>query len=346
MLALISISSIGNLVGWGVLVIFILAFISSGIKTIPQAHVAVITLFGKYRRILTPGLNFLIPFLEKVYRLIPVQNRTEKLEFAAITMDQASVHFETTIIYTVKNSTPEIIQLVAFKFVDEASFDTALNSAVEASIREFVATKKQADILGLRAEIVEHAQAALSEELASWGMELVNLNVNDISFDAAVTESMNSVVTALNSQKAAEYNGQAILITRTKAAEAEGAYVRILAENNAKAAELQGEGLAAFRKAITAGLEESTKALVEANIDPAIIQFAMWTETLKEVAAQGKGNTIFFDGSVDGMDHTMKRIQSVLTPKVSGGDNTAAAKVAQGSAHDIRVSDPLKPTGN
>jgi regulator of protease activity HflC (stomatin/prohibitin superfamily) len=338
MLALISISSIGNLVGWGVLVIFILAFISSGIKTIPQAHVAVITLFGKYRRILTPGLNFLIPFLEKVYRLIPVQNRTEKLEFAAITMDQASVHFETTIIYTVKNSTPEIIQLVAFKFVDEASFDTALNSAVEASIREFVATKKQADILGLRAEIVEHAQAALSEELASWGMELVNLN--------AVTESMNSVVTALNSQKAAEYNGQAILITRTKAAEAEGAYVRILAENNAKAAELQGEGLAAFRKAITAGLEESTKALVEANIDPAIIQFAMWTETLKEVAAQGKGNTIFFDGSVDGMDHTMKRIQSVLTPKVSGGDNTAAAKVAQGSAHDIRVSDPLKPTGN
>jgi regulator of protease activity HflC (stomatin/prohibitin superfamily) len=342
MLSLISFSSIIHLVGWGVLAILILTLIASGIKTVPQANVAVVTLFGKYRRDLRPGLNFLIPFFEKIYRVIPVQNVTEKLEFAAITMDQASVNFETTIIYTVKDGTAATIQLVAFKFVDETSFKTALNSAVEASIRAFVATKKQADILGLRAEIVEHAQSALSEELAGWGMELVNLNVNNISFDKAVTESMNSVVTALNSQKAAEYNGEATLITRTKAAEAEGAYIRILAENNAKASELQGVGLANFRRAITQGLEESTKVLRDANIDPAIIQFAMWTETLKEVASTGKGNTIFFDGSVDGMDHTMKRIQAVLAPKVSGKDNTAAAKSLEGSARDIPVSDPLR----
>jgi regulator of protease activity HflC (stomatin/prohibitin superfamily) len=117
---------------------------------VEQATVAVVTMFGKYRRVLSPGLNFLIPLVEKVKRTVSIQNRTDQLKFSAITSDQAAVHFTATIIYTVADHLEETVKLVAFKFINPESFITALTSTVEASVREFVATKKQAEVLGLR----------------------------------------------------------------------------------------------------------------------------------------------------------------------------------------------------
>ena len=132
------------LVGLGILM---------GVRTIDQAHVGVVTMFGKYRRTIDPGLNFIIPFIEKVHQRVPVQNQTIPMEFAAITNDQAAVHFKATIIFTVSDHLPETIQLVAYKFITPKAFSLAMTSAVEAAVREFVATKKQAEVLGLRTEI-------------------------------------------------------------------------------------------------------------------------------------------------------------------------------------------------
>jgi regulator of protease activity HflC (stomatin/prohibitin superfamily) len=204
--------------------------------------------------------------------------------------------------------------LVAFKFINEDAFGTALTSAVEASVREFVATKKQAEVLGLRGEIVTHAKENLDEQLGSWGYLLVDLTVNDIQFDAEVMTSMSRVVAAKNAQTAAEFEGQALLIQRTKQAEAEGAAIRIAAENEATAARLRGEGLAQFREAIAVGFSESAKKLDEAGLDPAVLLFSMWTETLRDAAKEGTGNTIFIDGNIATMEQTMHRLQGMVTP--------------------------------
>ncbi|OYW17709.1 MAG: protease, partial [Sphingobacteriales bacterium 12-47-4] len=59
-------------------------FFFSGLFTVNQGYVGVITLFGKYRRVAPPGLRFKIPFLEKVYRKISIQNRSVELEFQAV----------------------------------------------------------------------------------------------------------------------------------------------------------------------------------------------------------------------------------------------------------------------
>lgn len=288
------------------------------VRTIDQAHVGVVTMFGKYRRVLNPGLNFIIPLLERVHIKVPVQNRTEQLQFSAITQDQAAVHFTSTIIYTVSDHSAETIKLVAFKFIDDESFGTALVSAVEASVREFVATKKQAEVLGLRQEIVGHAKDTLDEQLASWGYTLVDLTVNDISFDKEVMTSMSRVVAAKNAQTAAEFEGQALLITRTKEAEAEGAAIRIAAENEAEAARLRGEGLAAFRQAIAEGFSASAETLEAAGLDPTILTFSLWTETLRDVAKEGQGNVVFFDGNLQTMEDTLRRMQG-FTAHDNGG---------------------------
>ena len=295
----------------------VLGLLAMSIKTVDQATVGVITMFGKYRRVINPGLNFLIPILERVAVWVPVQNQTVQLKFSAITGDQAAVHFTATIIYTVSDHNPETVKLVAFKFINAASFQTALNSAIEASVREFVATKKQAEVLGLRQEIVIHAKTTLDEQVASWGYTISDLQINDVSFDAQVMESMSRVVAAKNAQTAAEFEGQALLITKSKNAEAEGAAIRIAAENEAEAARLRGEGLAHFRRALAQGLSESAEVLEQNGIDPSILIFSMWTETIRDAAKEGRGNTIFIDGNMSTMEEAMKRIQGLIVHKDS-----------------------------
>lgn len=311
-------SNLGPVIGI-LLFLFALAVLFLGIKTVDQAHVAVITLFGKYRRVLNPGLNFIIPIVERIAVMVPVQNQTTQLQFRAITGDQAAVHFTATIIYSVTDHEPETVKLVAFKFISLESFQTALNSAIEASVREFVATKKQSEVLGLRQEIVTHAKATLDEQVASWGYTISDLQINDVSFDAAVMESMSRVVAAKNAQTAAEFEGQALLITKTKNAEAEGAAIRIAAENEARAAQLRGEGLAHFREALAEGLSKSAQVLDAAGIDPAILAFTMWTETIRDAAREGKGNTIFIDGNIAAMEETLRRLQGMMLAERNQG---------------------------
>jgi len=53
----------------------------------------------------------------------------------------------------------------------------------------------------------------------------------------------------------------------------------------------------------------------QANLDTNVILFSMWTEAIKNFAEYGKGNTIFLDGSAEGMDKTLRQIQSMLGEK-------------------------------
>jgi len=275
---------------------------------VQQGNVAVITVFGKYSRIMTPGLNFKIPFIEFVFRTISIQNRSAELQFQAITNDQANVYFKAMLLYTVTDNSEEQIKNVAFKFIDQANFMQALVRSIEGSIRSFVATKKQAEILGLRNEIVDDVKSNLDQTLNGWGYHLLDLQINDITFDEEIVKSMSRVVASNNLKAAAENEGQALLITKTKGAEADGNAIRISAEAEREAARLRGQGLAQFREEIAKGMAVAAAEMEKAHLDPSIILFSLWTETLRQVAQDGKGNVIFMDGSVEGFDKTMKQM--------------------------------------
>ncbi|CAH0994988.1 Protein QmcA [Emticicia aquatica] len=281
------------------------------IVIVQQGNVAVITIFGKYSRIMTPGLNFKIPFIEFVFRTISIQNRSAELQFQAITNDQANVYFKAMLLYTVTDNSEDQIKNVAFKFIDQANFMQALVRSIEGSIRSFVATKKQAEILGLRNEIVDDVKANLDHILNGWGYHLLDLQINDITFDEEIVKSMSRVVASNNLKAAAENEGQALLITKTKGAEADGNAIRISAEAEREAARLRGQGLAQFREEIAKGMAVAAAEMEKAHLDPSIILFSLWTETMRQVAQDGKGNVIFMDGSVEGFDKTMKQMMAL-----------------------------------
>jgi regulator of protease activity HflC (stomatin/prohibitin superfamily) len=290
----------------GVVILF------TGLVTVNQGTIAVITMFGKYRRILLPGLNFKIPIIEQVYKTVSIQNRSVELEFQAVTVDQANVYFKSMLLYSVINQDEQTIKNVAFKFISDKDLMQALIRTVEGSIRAFVATKKQAEILLLRREIVEFVKEQIDHSLEEWGYHLQDLQINDITFDQQIMESMSKVVASNNLKAAAENEGQALLITKTKSAEAEGNAIKIAAEAEREAARLRGQGVALFREEVAKGMSQAAEQMKQANLDTNVILFSMWTEAVKNFAEFGKGNIIFLDGSPDGMQNNMKQIMAMM----------------------------------
>lgn len=279
--------------------------------TVSQGTIAVVTIFGKYRRILSPGLNFKVPFIEVIFKRVSIQNRSVELEFQAITIDQANVYFKAMLLYSVINTNEESIKNVAFKFIDDRNFMQALVRTIEGSIRGFVATKKQSEVLSLRKEIVEDVKGQIDQNLEEWGYHLIDLQLNDITFDEAIIKSMAQVVASSNLKAAAENEGQALLITKTKAAEADGNATKIAAEAERLAAQLRGQGVALFREEVAKGMSQAAKEMEQANLDTSVILFSMWTEAIKNFAEYGKGNVIFLDGSSEGMDRTMREMMAM-----------------------------------
>lgn len=293
-------------------IVLLLLLVFSGLVTVKQGFIDVVTMFGKYRRVLKPGLNFKIPFLERIARSVSIQNKSVELEFQAVTQDQANVYFKSMLLYSVQNADEETIKKVAFKFFSDKDLMQALVRTIEGTIRAYVATKRQSEILGLRREIVNFVKEEIDVSLEGWGYHLIDLQINDITFDQLILESMSRVVASHNLKAAAENEGQALLITKTKGAEAEGNAIKISAEAEREAARLRGQGVALFRQEVAKGMTEAAEQLKQANLDTNVILFSMWTEAIKNFAEVGKGNVIFLDGSSDGMQKTMKQILGLM----------------------------------
>lgn len=303
--------------GYSFYIFLFVAFVIliSSFVTVKQGTIAVITIFGKYRRLLSPGLSLKVPLIETIHSRISIQNRSVELSFQAVTQDQANVYFKAMLLYSVINHDEETIKNVAFKFVDSTNLMQALIRTIEGSIRAYVATQKQANVLAQRNEIVDHVKHQIDQVLESWGYHLQDLQLNDITFDEEIMRSMSRVVASNNLKAAAENEGQALLITKTKGAEADGNAIKIAAAAEREAAQLRGQGIALFRAEVAHGMTKAAQEMEEANLDISVILFTMWTESIKQFAENSDGNVIFLDGSTEGMNRTMKEMMAMQIQK-------------------------------
>ena len=314
-------------------VIFVLAFVAflfllSTFRSVPQSTVAVVTVFGKYRRIMREGLNVKLPW-EKVFQRLSLQNRALQMEFQAITQDQANVKFSTMVLYAVAGADQEAIKKAVFSFATPQEFQLALQRTIDGSIRQFVATTKQADILGMRAEIVDHTKRNLDEVVSSWGYVVRDIQITDMTFDKEIMDSMARVVSSKNLLAAASNEGAALLVKRTKDAEAEAAYKTIGAEAEKKASALRGEGLALFRKNVADGMKDAAESLKAAGVDSNFLLFLEYTDALKYVADHAQGKVIFMDNGAAASTRVVQGVLSMgaeLPPAGTAGAAPAPAR--------------------
>ena len=278
----------------GVLGLLAIVAALSSIFTVSQGTIKVITRFGKLKGFYLPGINFKIPFVDQVHTVLSTLQQSVDFNFQAITADKANVNFSAVFVYGILDTTEACLNKAVFTFNSVESFRLAMTRTVEAHVREFISTVDHKGVLGVRAQLVDKIKEDMKEIMASWGYVLYGVQINEITFDKLVTESMAKLVASENDKNAATNNAEVSYITVVR--EAEGAK---------EVARLNGEAIALFRKEVAKGMKD---AAAELGGETAVIMFTMWTETLKHIAEKGKGNYMFMDGSADGMQNIMKSL--------------------------------------
>ena len=291
-----------GLIGFGILVLFLLATFLSGLFTVDTAEAAVIQRFGKFVRIAGPGLNFKTPWFEQVAGRVNLRVQQFRVEVETKTQDNVFVKVMVSVQYQV---IPTKVYEAYYKLQSPGD---QITSYVFDSVRSNVPKMNLDDVFEKKDDVADAVKRELASVMADFGYAIIKALVTDVDPDPKVKSAMNDINAAQREQVAAQARGEAEKILKVKQAEAEAA---------SKA--LQGKGIADQRKAIIEGLRESVEAFKQtvegatAKDVMALVLMTQYFDTLKEIGAQDKSNTIFMPNAPGAMTEYMQQILSVVT---------------------------------
>jgi regulator of protease activity HflC (stomatin/prohibitin superfamily) len=269
-----------------VIAALVFIFIASGFFTVKQQTTAIIERFGKFKQVALPGLRYRIPIVEKIRAVISLRVRQLDVQVETKTKDNVFSKIMVSVQYRVLE---EKIFSAFYKLENPEQQITAFIFDV---VRARVPQMLLDDVFEKKDDIANAVQQELSEVMADFGFEIVKALVTDIDPDVKVKAAMNEINEAQRLRVAANERGEAEKILKVKQAEGEAA---------SKA--LQGKGIADQRKAIIEGLKDSvdefqkTIAGVPANEIMNLVLITQYFDTLKEIGASSKSNTILIPHS-------------------------------------------------
>ncbi|MBV1706071.1 MAG: SPFH domain-containing protein [Hyphomicrobiales bacterium] len=270
--------------------------------TVQTAQVAVITRFGRFQSIAQPGLNFKLPWFDKVAGRISLRVNQITLTMETKTRDNVFV----TIPISVQNRVrPDKAFDAFYKLADPTQ---QIQSYVEQVILGHVPGMSLDEVFASQSSIAAAVRKELDVDMSDFGYEIVNVLVTDIIPDPKVKSAMNDINAAQREQVAANARGEAEKILVVKRAEAQ-------AESQA----LQGQGIANQRRAIITGLQDSIaefQKVVGASTPEEVMHLVLITQyfdTLKSIGESDKTNTLFLPHSPAGLKDISDQImQSML----------------------------------
>ena len=265
------------------IIVFLLLYIVFGsFFTVDTAQAAVIARFGKFLRVAEPGLNWKVPFIDRVAGRVSLRVNQIKLTMETKTQDNVFVTIPISVQTMVR---PEKVFDAFYKLSDPAM---QIQSYVEQVILGHVPGMTLDEVFASQSSIAAAVKKELDVDMSGFGYEIVNVLVTDIVPDEKVKAAMNDINAAQREQVAASARGEAEKILVVKRAEAE-------AESKA----LQGSGIANQRKAIIDGLKgsiEDFQKSVDGTSTSEVMQLVLVTQyfdTIKSIGELGKTNTLF-----------------------------------------------------
>ncbi len=223
---------------------FIILCIFLGVRIVPQSEKHVVERFGRLRAVLGPGINFIVPFLDKVAHKVSILERqlpTTKQD--AITSDNVLVQVDTSVFYRILEPEKTVYRI---RDVD-AAITTTVAGIVRAGIGEMELDEVQSNRQGLIKRIKEQVANAVDD----WGIEVTRAEILDVNLDQATRDAMlqqlnaererRAAVTRAEGQKrAVELNADAELYAAEQIAKAR----RIQADAEAYATEVVAKAIA------------------------------------------------------------------------------------------------------
>src|ERR1700760_2129138 len=289
--------------------IFALVTILKTLFTVRTASAGVVERFGKFNRIVRPGLHVLIPYAERVF-------------FVDLQVKQAQFSVETK---TRDNVFVQIPVSVQFQILDDKIYDAFYKlSSPQKQIESFVFNSILGHVPKLSLDETFEQQSGISVAvkveldsiMSGFGFNILTALVTDIIPDVKVKAAMNDINAAQRAQVAAQARGEAEKILKVKQAEAE-------AESKA----LQGKGIAAERQAIIDGLRSSIEHFREsvpgstAEDVMALVLLTQYFDTLRDIGTKGSSNTIFLPNNPGAANDFMTQILAGLRGTIGTNAN-------------------------
>lgn len=279
---------------------FIIILIAKSVYVVRQQTACVVERFGRFKRILLPGLHFVIPFIDRVSK--PVSLRIVQLDIKVDTKTEDNVFVKVPVAVQYQVN-PDKVRDAYYKLEDPQE---QIESYVFDIVRAEVPRKTLDDLFLSKDDISEAVQESLQKVMDDYGFIIRRSLITDITPDAKVAAAMNSINAAKRNREAAEHEAEAAKIKLVAAAAAE-----------AESKKLQGEGTANQRKAIALGIAESVRILHESGVSEreanAILLATQFFDMQQSLGQSSKSNTIFTTLNANGGGQTLNDIMAALS---------------------------------
>jgi regulator of protease activity HflC (stomatin/prohibitin superfamily) len=288
---------IGILIVFGVIIVLP---IFRSIFTIQQAHAGIIERFGKFNRVVEPGLHVKMPYIDRLVALLSLKIDQNIITADTKTKDNVFVKVNIAVNYRVVSGR----EREAFYTLSDAK------AQIQAYVLDVVRSKIPAmtldEVFEKKDDVAQAVTQHLSELMQQYGFEIVSSLVVDVQPDPTVVAAMNEIQAQTRLQLAAQAKGEANKVLAVKAAEAE-------AESKA----LQGKGIADQRRAIVGGLNDSVASLAStAQTSPAevlrTLLMTQYFDTIREIGVQSGAKVILLPHTPGAMTDIGEQIRNAM----------------------------------
>ncbi len=287
------------LFNYGVFLFLAIILIFSGLFTVKQQTAYIIERLGKYQSVRHAGLQFKIPFIDRVSGKINLKIQQLDVIVETKTKDDVFVRLKVSVQYLVLK---EKIYEAFYKLENPHEQITAY---VFDTVRAEVPKMKLDYVFERKDDIAMAIKRELQDAMNTYGYDIIKALVTDIDPDVAVKNAMNRINAAEREKVAAEYDGEAERIRIVAKAQAE-----------AESKRLQGQGIADQRREIAKGLEESVEVLNNAGINSqeasALIIITQHYDTLHSMSENTRSNLIMLPNSPTAGTDLMQQMLAAL----------------------------------
>lgn len=267
-----------------IVIVILLMILLSGIFTVKQQSAALVERFGRFMGVKGSGLQFKLPFIDRVAGRISLKIQQLDVLVETKTKDNVFVKLKVSVQFVVS---PDKVYEAFYKL--ENPYEQ-INAYVFDVVRAEVPKMKLDDVFERKDDIANAIKGELSEAMEGYGYGIVKALVTDIDPDHTVKDAMNRINAAEREKLAAEYEGESERIRIVAKAKAE-----------AESKRLQGQGIADQRREIARGLEESVEVLNRVGINSqeasALIVVTQHYDTLQSMGENANSNLIMLPNS-------------------------------------------------
>ncbi|MDE0850556.1 SPFH domain-containing protein [Yoonia sp.] len=244
------------------LAVFIVVCIIAGVRIVPQSEKFVIERLGRLRSVLGPGINFIVPFLDRVRHKVSVLERQlPSMGQDAITSDNVLVQVETSVFYRIIEPEKTVYRI--------RDVDAAISTTVQGIVRSEIGRMELDQLQANRSALIDAVRDQVAQQVDDWGIEVTRAEILDVNLDAATRAAM---AQQLNAERA----------RRAQVTEAEG--LKRAVELRADA-DLYAADQAAKARRLSADAEAYATQVVAVAIAENGLEAAQYQVALKQVEA-------------------------------------------------------------